>query len=575
MSARSRATGDVTTPLRAALDLVSEAPPAQLAPELLRLQGELLNATSSQLLLVTDGVAAAADPGEPVDPEDAELALTAARLGSVQLSGGSAPVRLAAPLGRAGGAVMVAVHQLAQATPLAVAFAQERLELTGALARALASHSGSQPAATFVAALSRLAALPAEAAVQQMALALKAELGGDRAVVGFVRALAIVAVGDSSATDKLPSSAVATLSLALGEVVDMPGPVEGPGSALQGFETLVGGKQSIGRAQLSEGGDGLAVILLGEIDRQRLADRLELASAVAIARLNRVSLSGRFDALAARLPWPQHIDPDRRPRLARRIMLGLVAAILLLPIPASVNAPLSIEPLVKRVVTAPLSARIDRVAVDPGDKVKAGDLLLVLDTHALERERDEAGASLQAAAVEQSRARDEGDSDAARLAELRMAQVQANLAALEGRIAEGQVVASMDGTVGGADLKQRLGATVSRGEQLFTLSAGNGMRADLMVPDSQIGRVQIGDGVSLALSAHPFSRPAATVSRIYPVAEVTRSSNAFRVIAKLDEDATNLRPGMEGTGRIRTGWRPLAWQIAEPAVRWLRLRLWI
>lgn len=93
------------------------------------------------------------------------------------------------------------------------------------------------------------------------------------------------------------------------------------------------------------------------------------------------------------------------------------------------------------------------------------------------------------------------------------------------------------------------------------------------MPDRDIGRVSIGDNVSLALSAHPFSRPGARVSRIYPVAEVTRCGNVFRVIATLEGGPGDLRPGMEGTGRIQAAWRSLALQLAEPAVRWLRLKI--
>ncbi|WP_199555589.1 efflux RND transporter periplasmic adaptor subunit [Sandaracinobacteroides hominis] len=574
MSARSRPAGNAPTPLRAALDEVVHAPPGTLAAHLCKLQGDLLNAVSSRLLLVEGTEVRALEGNTQPTAGEAALARDAARDGAIHMQGGAGDVAFAAPLGRAGNGVVIALHRLAQATPLTIAFAQERLELSGALSRLLVAGGKSDPGAEFAGQLIRAAAANPSETAKLLATALQSRLGAGRVAAGLVRGLKIVSPWDTAAGDKLPPSAEAQIALALGEVVDMPVAVRGPGSGLPGFEALTAGETCIGLARLS-GGDGLVAILWGSVEEAELAGALSLAGAVAIARQSRPRLSDRFDTLAQRLPWPAAIQPERRPRLARQLAAGLVAAFLLLPFPAAVSAPLSIEPQVKRIVTAPLSARIDRVEVEPGDRVTAGQLLLLLDTHALERERDEASAQLQAAAVEQGRARDEGDSDAARLAELRMAQVQANLSALEGRIAEGEVRASMAGTVGGSDLKQRLGATVSRGEQLFTVSAGTGMRAELMVSDRDIGRVRLGDTVSLALSARPFSRESARVSRIYPVAEVTRTGNVFRVIASLDAEADTLRPGMEGTGRIRTGWRPLAWQLLEPAVRWLRLKIWL
>ena len=40
-------------------------------------------------------------------------------------------------------------------------------------------------------------------------------------------------------------------------------------------------------------------------------------------------------------------------------------------------------------------------------------------------------------------------------------------------------------------------------------------------------------------------------------------------------DADDLRAGMSGSGSIDGGWAPLGWQVVRPAIRWVRLKLWI
>jgi multidrug efflux pump subunit AcrA (membrane-fusion protein) len=247
-----------------------------------------------------------------------------------------------------------------------------------------------------------------------------------------------------------------------------------------------------------------------------------------------------------------------------------------LPLPDRVQAPLRIEPLQRRVVTAPVSARIDAVFVNPGDRVAAGAVLVRFDAAGLARERDEAAAALQAASSQAASARADGDVEAERLAQLKLAQLSGQVALLESRIAETEVKAPIAGTVNGEDLRQRVGATVGRGESLFSIAAPGGYRAQLLVGDSDVGRVQIGSRVSMRLASRPLGRLGGTVSRVYPLAEVVDGRNVFRTLVTIDrDDSADLRAGMSGTGWVSGGWAPLGWQAVRPVVRWVRLRLWI
>jgi hypothetical protein len=50
----------------------------------------------------------------------------------------------------------------------------------------------------------------------------------------------------------------------------------------------------------------------------------------------------------------------------------------------------------------------------------------------------------------------------------------------------------------------------------------------------------------------------------------------FRTLVTIDgDDSADLRAGMSGRGWVSGSWAPLGWQAVRPAVRWVRLRLWI
>jgi hypothetical protein len=58
------------------------------------------------------------------------------------------------------------------------------------------------------------------------------------------------------------------------------------------------------------------------------------------------------------------------------------------------------------------------------------------------------------------------------------------------------------------------------------------------------------------------------------VAGVEEGQNLFRVEAALDAAPAQLRPGMEGVGKVEAGQRTLAWIWTHRFVDWLRLAWW-
>ena len=62
--------------------------------------------------------------------------------------------------------------------------------------------------------------------------------------------------------------------------------------------------------------------------------------------------------------------------------------------------------------------------------------------------------------------------------------------------------------------------------------------------------------------------------KITPVSTAREGRNYFRVEATLERTPANLRPGMEGVGKIEIGRRRLIWIWTRQAVNWVRLQIW-
>ncbi|MDI5921138.1 efflux RND transporter periplasmic adaptor subunit [Halomonas sp. LR5S13] len=180
-----------------------------------------------------------------------------------------------------------------------------------------------------------------------------------------------------------------------------------------------------------------------------------------------------------------------------------------------------------------------------GDTVEAGQLLVRLAD-------DEAQADLRAAQA----LRDERRNAVNRLAQLqnrnlapradvedarsRLRQAEAEIQALEARLADYRIMAPFDGVVGFRDVS--VGALVSPGTELVTLDKLDTMKLDFTLPELALGQVAPGLPLTAVSGAFPdttFAGEVATIgARVDPV------SRSVTVRAALENPDHRLRPGM-------------------------------
>lgn len=574
--------------LRAAIeDLAAQAGNGrQLATALLVFQRDLVAAEAARLFGVTQAGVFAVDPAGPVDAPESSLCLRALKENTTVAEQTGTGVHIATPIGLAmpdrdgNAAFLVTLFLLPKATPLAIAMAQERLELSAAIARALISQKRANPVAT----KSKAASLFAESrllsdGLSAAAHALQEVTQAETIVLGAVRSGRIIHIAHS-AIAVLPSDLRQKYALALGEVIDFGGTISCGASADApapgGLAAAFGSVRLIGEAEITEAGDGVAAIALSPENAPAFADHVRQLALPVLARVRSGGVHPKIEQALAKIPALAKLPAEKRLSTASKWLLSAAAILFFVPVPDTVTGSVSIEPQTRRIVSAPVMSRLDKVHVQPGDTVIARKSVLVsLDSQALQAERDQAEATLQAAAADAATARSEGDPDRERASQLRAEQAQAQVALLDYRISETEIVAPVDGIVMGEDLRRKQGAQVNRGDSLFEIATPGAYRAEILVPDSDIEKVVRGKSVSVHLDAFTLKRLSGQVERIYPMTETVRGKNVFRVIAKLEKENADLQPGMGGEARIRSGWQILGWFMLEPVVDRARSWLWI
>jgi multidrug resistance efflux pump len=246
------------------------------------------------------------------------------------------------------------------------------------------------------------------------------------------------------------------------------------------------------------------------------------------------------------------------------LLLGLLA----MPVRFPVKVDATIEPVLRRVVPAQFDGILKESMVKPGDLVKKGDLLAMMDDKQLRWKQAELVASRDKAI----RQRDLAMADPrAPVASAQMSQLEADGLDLELKLLAFkqenlELRAPFDGMVLVGDLERAQGIPVNQGDVLFEIGPVNQMITELMIPAYDVSLVKPGDEVSLRLSSFPGENWTTKISKIRPQAESIDGKTIFVAEASLvlaGADDPVLRAGMKGRASIRGEEAPLGWVLTR------------
>jgi multidrug efflux pump subunit AcrA (membrane-fusion protein) len=239
-----------------------------------------------------------------------------------------------------------------------------------------------------------------------------------------------------------------------------------------------------------------------------------------------------------------------------------------------VTAPVVLEAELQRAAVAPFSGYLAEAPRRAGELVVSGELLARLDDRELRLEHLRWQSELEQLVKQNRQALAERDAPKVRILSAGIDRARAQIALLDDQLGRTRVLAPFDGIIVSGDLSQSLGAPVERGDVLFEVAPLDRFRVVLKVDESDVRHVAAGQGGQLALAAAPDAPLDFEVVQVTPVSTAEEGRNSFRVEAQLRGELPDLRPGMEGVGKIEAGRRRLLWIWTHEAFDWLRLALW-
>jgi multidrug efflux pump subunit AcrA (membrane-fusion protein) len=186
-------------------------------------------------------------------------------------------------------------------------------------------------------------------------------------------------------------------------------------------------------------------------------------------------------------------------------------------------------------------------------------LLATLEDGSLKSELAALTAQLSQAGQRHHAALSKGEAANAGIEALEVARLKQEIQQLNTKLLSTQICAPIGGVVVAGDLHGIKGASLGIGQHLFEIAPLDQMKLEVAIPEADILEATEARTATVLLSALPWQKTEAPVTRIHPRSEMRDEASVFIGEIVINNSDREIRPGMRGTARLGLGWKTAGW----------------
>ncbi|WP_420467101.1 HlyD family secretion protein [Panacagrimonas sp.] len=153
-------------------------------------------------------------------------------------------------------------------------------------------------------------------------------------------------------------------------------------------------------------------------------------------------------------------------------------------------------------------------------------------------------------------------------------RVEADLAYQRQELEYTTIEAPISGRIVSARLQFARGVFLNRGELLATIEDTGEVLAEIRMPESSIGEIEVDAPATAKPWAYPGTSFEGRVTRIAPAAEEDRYGKIVRVQVSLADPEGRLKSGMTGNAKVDAGWQLAGIVFTKAIARFLLVEVW-
>ena len=231
-----------------------------------------------------------------------------------------------------------------------------------------------------------------------------------------------------------------------------------------------------------------------------------------------------------------------------------------------------LQPVMRRFIAAPYEGILEQTLVQYGDVVQTEQVLAIMDGRQLRIKLSGLQAEHNGAKKKRDSSLAKADYAQAQIALSEMKGLAAEIELLQQQVENLEIRSPIDGIIVSGDLEKVEGAPLEMGQTLYEVGPLDEMLAEVAIPESEIQYVKEGMPVTLKLDSFPFQNWYGEIQKIHPRTEIVDDESVFIAKVRIENDELLLRPGLNGTAKIRANSFPLGWNLFHRA--WESVRYW-
>ena len=266
---------------------------------------------------------------------------------------------------------------------------------------------------------------------------------------------------------------------------------------------------------------------------------------------------------------------EKRRRAA--LVAGAVAAVLFLiafPLPLRVDGTAVVAPARAAHVGAGVEGVVKQVNVREGEVVKQGTVLASLEDWEYRSALAAAKAKYETAVSLMDRALANNDGTEAGIQRAQADYWQSEVARAEQALNQTLLRSPLDGVVATQQIENMVGRKLKFGDTFAEIVDNSHVLVDVRVDENDIALLRQGEKASIKLDGYPTRTFHGEVTVISPKAELQGDERVFYARVSVPSPDGALLAGMQGRGKVSTGWRPAGVVIFRRAALWTWGKLW-
>jgi len=259
------------------------------------------------------------------------------------------------------------------------------------------------------------------------------------------------------------------------------------------------------------------------------------------------------------------------------IVVGLAAAVAFLlafPLPLRVDGNAVVAPAHMAHIGAEFDGVIKAVDVREGDVIKKGAPIAELEDWDYRSALSAAEARHQTAIAQMDRALANNDGSEAGIQRAQADYWASEVKRAEDRLAKTVIRSPIDGVIATPQIENLVGHKLKEGESFVDIVDNANELVDVAVDETDVGLLLPGQKANLKLDGFPERTFHGHVAVVSPQGVLLNTEPTFYARIAVANPDSALRAGMQGRGKITTGWRPAGVVMFRRIGIWIWTKLW-